>query len=83
MYNVIDPQLPELMKEGQIDMQVSILEAFNTPDEKIDAAITEIEKQDLASPSILIQGMVFGFLLYAVIDLILALFVRRSRPDFE
>ncbi|MGB5928920.1 MAG: DUF4199 domain-containing protein, partial [Cyclobacteriaceae bacterium] len=82
-YNVIDPELPELLQEIQIERTIETLESFNASDEQIDQAVSEAEGQNLNNISVLLQGTLILSLIFAVINLVLALIVKKSRPDFE
>ena len=44
LYNIIDPSLPEVMKQLTVEMTVEMMENFGTLDEAIDAAIVGIEQ---------------------------------------
>lgn len=78
--NFIDTGLADLIKQKVIENTTEMMEKFNTPDDKIDEAIAQIEEQDfhfgLKEYAVrFMQGM--GF--YVVLGLIVAAFIKR--PD--
>lgn len=64
MFTVIDPDLPELLKENAIAQLESLTERFSLDEAQMDGAIEAIEEQDF-SPSII--GTLSNYLLLLVI----------------
>lgn len=83
LYNVVDPELPAMVKEIQIDSTIEFMENMNAPDDKIDEAIAEIESQNAGGVLETLKASMVMIIVFAVLDLLLALFVRKSRPEFE
>ncbi len=80
LYKVIDPDLPEVIKQKVLENTSTMMEKFGAPDDKIDEALKSIKDQDytptLKSQAIrYVSSVVIGVILSALI----ALFV--SRPD--
>ena len=82
LYNVIDPSLPEVMKELTIENTVPMLESFGTPQEAIDEAIIGIEKSidEGATISGVLKNSPIGIIVILVFALIASIFVKKNEP---
>lgn len=80
LYNVIDPQIPVIVKEKKIEMAKDILEKFGSTDEKIDEAVKKIEDVS-GKPTLKMQLMIYvqSIIIGAIFSLLIGLFVNR--PD--
>jgi len=81
IFNVIDPEAAEMVKQASIEASVSMMENFGAPQETIDQAIAEIENTNQFAVGNLLKSLAFQFLFYAVIGLIVALIMKKSDPD--
>jgi hypothetical protein len=81
IFNVIDPEAAEMVKQASIEASVSMMENFGAPQETIDQTIAEIEKTNQFAVGNLLKSLAFQFLFYAVIGLIVALIMKKSDPD--
>lgn len=82
LYNVIDPTLPEVMKELTVQNTVTMMESFGTPQEAIDASIPEIEKsiEENTSPIGIIKATPWGLLFVFILAAISSIFVKKNEP---
>ena len=82
LYNVIDPSLPEVMKELTVQNTITMMESFGTPQEAIDGAIPEIEKsiEENTSPIGIIKATPWGLLFVFVLAAIASIFVKKNEP---
>ena len=82
LYNVIDPSLPEVMKELTIENTVPMLESFGTPQEAIDEAIIGIEKgiDEGATISGVLKNSPIGIIVILIFALIASIFVKKNEP---
>ena len=82
LYNVIDPSLPEVMKELTVQNTVTMMESFGTPQEAIDGAIPEIEKsiEENTSPIGIIKATPWGLLFVFILAAIASIFVKKNEP---
>ena len=83
LYNVIDPDLPQKMKEYSIETTEAISLWFGAPPEAIDAGIAEIQEQDFEeqfSPMGLIKSAPLGVLGIFIFSLIVSIFVKKEEP---
>lgn len=82
LYNVIDPEAKEVLKEETIKTTVSTMESFGAPATEINKAVDRMQEEDSLSPGK--QFMSFGFSLgfAAVIGLIFAL-IFKSREVYK
>ncbi|MFA0960854.1 DUF4199 domain-containing protein [Roseivirga sp. BDSF3-8] len=83
MYNVVDPELPAMLQEVQIEQTIDFLESMNADDAIIDQSISDMEKQDLSDILLLLQSAAIMIVVFAVLHLLFALIVKKSRPEFE
>jgi len=74
----IDAGVFETMKE----MQLAILEKFNVPDDKLDEAMVEMEK-DLTPGRQLYKSLSNGIIGGFIFSLIISAFTKKTRPEFE
>ncbi|MBO3116045.1 DUF4199 domain-containing protein [Winogradskyella sp. DF17] len=81
IFNVIDPEAAEMVKQASIEASVLMMENFGAPQETIDQTIAEIEKTNQFAVGNLLKSLAFQFLFYAVIGLIVALIMKKSDPD--
>ena len=82
LYNIIDPSLPEVMKQLTVEMTVEMMENFGTPDEAIDAAIVGIEQgiEEGTTPLGILKSPPWGTLFIAIFALIASLFIKKNPP---
>ena len=82
LYNVIDPTLPEVMKELTVERTVTMMESFGTPLEAIDASIPEIEKsiEENTSAMGIIKATPWGLLFVFILAAISSIFVKKNEP---
>lgn len=81
---VVDPGFVEKVSQLEIDKSVSMLEGFGMSEDQINKAVIQTEERIAFAKTALGQLMGFGFALafMAVIDLLLALFIKRNKPEF-
>ncbi|MDC1516159.1 DUF4199 domain-containing protein [Cyclobacteriaceae bacterium] len=82
LFQVIDPDLPQLMSEAIIEQTVEMMEGFGANQEIIDEAIEDADPA--ASFTVMGQIKSFGMVLifYAVMSLITGAIIKRKVPDF-
>lgn len=81
IFNVVDPEAAELVKQASIEATVSMLENFGTPQESIDMAITEMENTNQFAVGNLLKSLAWQFLFYAIVGLLIALIMKKTDPD--
>jgi hypothetical protein len=82
LYTVIDPELPEkLVKVGMENAQ-AMMESFGMPEDQMDKAMEDARKrtENQYTVSGTAMGYGIGLIIYAVLSLITALFVRKNEP---
>lgn len=83
LFNFIDTDAADILKQKTIEKTVTMLEGFNTPAEAIDQAVTEIESQNQYSIGNILKGL-FGYLMvFSIIGLIVAAAMKKSNPEAE
>ena len=80
LYKVIDPDLPEVMKQKILENTSTMMEKFGAPDDKIEEAMKNIKDQDY-TPTLKSQAIryVSSVVIGAILSALIALFV--SRPE--
>lgn len=82
LYTVIDPELPEkLVKVGMENAQ-AMMESFGMPEDQMDKAMEDARKrtENQYTVSGTAMGYGIGLIIYAVLSLITAIFVRKNEP---
>lgn len=86
LYKVIDPELPELIKQKTLDNTTEWMEKMGAPDDKIEETIKEVADRDF-SPTIASQGIryVSSIVIGAILSALIALFVSRpeNKPEVK
>ena len=72
LFNFIDPQAKETLKEMTIKYTVEMMEKFGTPKEVLNQTIAELQKADNYSLENIFMGLLFVYLIVAIFGLILA-----------
>ncbi|MCE2788174.1 MAG: DUF4199 domain-containing protein [Bacteroidota bacterium] len=79
LYNLIDPQLPDYIKEKAIEKTVGLMERFGAGQEEIAKAIEPLEKEDFhQTPSKLGSSYLSNVLIGAVLSLVIAALTRKA-----
>ena len=82
LFNFIDPEAAEIIKQAGIDTSISMMESFGAPQEAIDEAVKKMEAEDnMFSIGRLLKSLVWQFLFYAIIGLIVAAIMKKKDPD--
>ncbi len=83
LFNFIDPDAAEVLKEKTIEKTVEMLEGFNTPNEVIAESVEQIESQNQYSLGNIFKGLAGYLVLFSIIGLIVAAAMKKSKPDTE
>jgi Protein of unknown function (DUF4199) len=83
LYTVIDPELPAKLIEVSIENAQKMMESFGMPEDQMDKAIedTKTRSADQFSTLGLIKGYGIGLIIYAILSLISAIFVKKNQPE--
>ena len=82
LYTVIDPELPEIMKQLTVEKTVEMMEGFGMSDEALDAAIIGVEDgiDEATTPMGMIKSSPWGILFLLLFSAIAAIFIKRNPP---
>ncbi|UXE66948.1 MAG: DUF4199 domain-containing protein [Chryseotalea sp. WA131a] len=82
LYTVIDPELPTKLVDVSIENAQKMMESFKMPEDQIDKALEDAKKRSVDQFSVvgLFKGYAFGLILYAILSLISAIFVKKNQP---
>lgn len=83
LYNVIDPTLPEFIKNSTLEKTAAMMEKFGADQEAMDLTMEELNNQDFNfSGSRMAQTYFWGLLFGAFISLIVAaIFRKQPKPQ--
>ena len=80
LFNLIDPDAAEIIKEQSIVEMQSIMERFNAPQAEIDKAILQAQNADNFSIGSLIQNYFIFLAIMLLLGLFAALLFRKKDP---
>ncbi|WP_303316017.1 DUF4199 domain-containing protein [Flavivirga abyssicola] len=83
LFNFIDTDAAEVLKEKTIEKTVQMLESFNTPSDAIAKSVEQIESQNQYSLGNIAKGLAGYLVLFSIIGLIVAAAMKKSNPDTE
>ncbi|GGG59186.1 DUF4199 domain-containing protein [Bizionia arctica] len=82
IFNVIDPEAANILKDKLLDTQVEMMRSFGAPQETIAEVVEEMEKQEnMFSLTKVLQSIAFQLLGFSVVGLIVALVVKKEDPQ--
>lgn len=83
-FNLIDPDFMVHVKDITIEKSINMFEGFGMSESQIDKAVTDIEESFEKRTSI--SGQLIGFgtgvLILAVVNCLLALIIKKNKPEF-
>jgi len=81
LFNFIDPEAAETVKQLTVESTISMMEGFNAPAETIAETVDKIEGQNQFSVINTMKSIAWGLLFQAVIGLIVAAIMKKTNPD--
>ena len=81
LFNFVDPEAANTLKELTIEKTVSMMEGFGTPVEAIAEAVDKIESQNQYSIGNIAKGLAGYLVFFSIIGLIVAAIMKKSNPD--
>ena len=85
LYNLIDPGLPLELKESVIDSTMGVMESFGAPEDAVDQAIADLDKEFAGkfSVSSLSLQYLYSLIFGAFISLILGAILKKKPDSIE
>ena len=85
LFNVIDPELVEIVTDTSIENTESMMRSFGAPAEQIDETIerTRTETPKGLTPVGILKGFLWGIIFYAIFALITGVIIKKKEPEFE
>ena len=83
LFNFIDTDAAEVLKQATIEKTIQMLENFSTPTDKIAEAVEQIESQKQYSIANIVKGLAGYLVFFSVIGLIVAAAMKKTNPDSE
>ncbi|WP_299334457.1 DUF4199 domain-containing protein [uncultured Psychroserpens sp.] len=81
LYNYIDPDTADYVKELVINQTRDFMEGFGAPQAQINESLAEIESQNIFSPGMQLRSLAQGLIFFTVIGLIVALIMKKKDPN--
>ncbi len=81
IFNVIDPEAKEVLKQMSIEKVTEMMESFNVPEDALDEAIAKIEETDSFSLASQVKSYFITLAMYSVIGLIVAAIMKKKNPE--
>ncbi|WP_420318032.1 DUF4199 domain-containing protein [Ekhidna sp.] len=85
LYNVIDPELPQLLADQSVENAESMMRNFGMPEDQMDEALekTRVDTLDRLSVSGTLIGFLWGLIIYAIFSLITGAIIKKKEPELE
>lgn len=83
IFNFVDPEAAEIVKESTIQASVSMMENFGAPQETINQTVAEMQNTNQFGMASLAQSLAWQLLFYAVIGLIVGAIMKKKDPNAE
>ena len=83
LFNVIDPELVEIVADAAIENTQAVMEKFNLPDEEVDKALENTKDQIVNQYTIggIVKTYFWSIIVYAIISLITGAIIKRNDPQ--
>ncbi|MCD2259924.1 DUF4199 domain-containing protein [Psychroserpens luteolus] len=81
LYNYIDPDTADYIKEMVITKTRDFMEGFGAPQSDINEAIAEMEGQDMFAPATQLRSLAQSLVFFIVIGLIVSLIMKKKDPN--
>ena len=83
LFNFIDTEAANVLKEKTIEKTVEMLKGFNTPSEVIAQSVEQIESQNQYSIGNILKGLAGYTVFFSIIGLIVAAALKKNKPKAE
>ncbi|GAA4291579.1 DUF4199 domain-containing protein [Aestuariibaculum suncheonense] len=83
LFNFIDTEAAEILKEKTIERTVEMMKGFNTPADALAKTVEQMESQNQYSIGNVFKGFAGYLVLFSIIGLIVAAAMKKSKPDTE
>ncbi|MFV0539729.1 MAG: DUF4199 domain-containing protein [Aestuariibaculum sp.] len=81
LFNIIDTEAAEILKEKNIANTVERLKSFNVPNEAISETVTQMETTDQYSIGNVFLALGIQTILFSIIGLIVAAAMKKNNPN--
>ncbi|WP_242157727.1 DUF4199 domain-containing protein [Aestuariivivens sediminis] len=83
LFNFIDTEAANTVKEIAVEKTISMMEGFNTPPEKIAEQVDAMENQDIFSLKTQVFQIAQSIILFTILGLIVAAIMKKTNPDAQ
>ncbi|MFB9052910.1 DUF4199 domain-containing protein [Formosa undariae] len=81
IFNFIDPDAADFLKQQIIEKSTGMMESFGAPQEQIDLAIAEMQKQNQFEIGNQLKSLAFSIIFYCIVGLIIAFAMKKTDPE--
>jgi len=82
IFNFIDPEAAVTLKELVIEKSIEMMRNFNTPEDALADALTQMENSPSQfAISSMVQSVIIQLIIYSVIGLIISLIMKKNNED--
>ena len=78
IFNIIDPEAAETLKQKTIEMTINMMEGFGAPAETVAEQVDQLEKLDQFSIGNTLKNLAYQIVFFSVIGLIASLIMKRT-----
>ena len=83
IFNVIDTEAADVLKEKTIEKTVQMLKGFNSPNEVIAKTVEQMESQNQYSIGSILKSLAGQTIFFSIVGLIVAAAMKKNNPDAE
>ena len=83
LFNVVDTDAADVLKEKTIEKTVEMMEGFNAPTDVIDKTVEDMESQNQYSIGNITKSLAGYLVVFSIIGLIVAAAMKKSNPEEE
>ncbi len=83
LFNVVDPDLAEIVTDQAVENAASMMESFGTPEEAMDQALEDTRKSTMESFTVMgnMKNFLWAILIYAIVSLITGAIIKKNKPE--
>lgn len=83
LFNFIDPEAAEYVKEKTVELTQNMMEGFNLPADAVAEAVDKLENDNQFSITNLLKNFFFSMVFQVIIGLIVAAIMKKNEPIAE
>lgn len=81
LFNFIDPEAAEVLKESIMEMSEGMMRQFGAPEAEIEKALADMENENSFAIGQQVQSYFFQLIFYSIFGLLIALIMKKKDPN--